>query len=338
MAITRIIHFGAEVGNTYELDGTENNISASTTSPKTGSYCYLGNALNSTCYIQQSISSTYQTRFGYHFRITSWTTSNAYNSVELRNGGTILAYLLIHRGTTTMSLYVGGVLRDTYIYSWNVSVWEHFGFDVKIDSSNGWVKIYLAGSEILSYQGNTGSTQINNIRVGKTSGFVDGTFTIYLDDLYFDDTTGEASPTAPPIKKFYPINVNGDGNYSQWTPIPTGSHYQNVDERPPNDNTDYLEAVTGSLLDSFTMTTFTLDTNENIIAMIPFVIAKRGSTTEKISLGTRSSGTDSLGTAQDLSTSYDYYWERQTTGSLGFDWNQSYLDSVEVLINSTGTY
>jgi hypothetical protein len=88
------------------------------------------------------------------------------------------------------------------------------------------------------------------------------------------------------------------------------------------------------------MSTFTLDANEDIIAMIPFAIARRANVTEQIALGTRSSGTDSVGSDQDLTLSYDtgYVWERQVTGSLGAPWNQSYMDSVEVMIRSAGTY
>jgi hypothetical protein len=160
----------------------------------------------------------------------------------------------------------------------------------------------------------------------------------YFDDIYVDDTTGEGSPTAPRIKRFYPLIPNADGTYSQWTPSTGTSHYELVDERPPDDDTTFLEAITGTLVDSFDMSTFVLDTNEDIVAMIPFVFAKRGSTTELIALGTRSSGTDSIGSDQSLSTNHDYVWERQTTGSLGAPWNQSYMDSVEVIIRSAGTY
>jgi len=335
--VDRIWQSGMESGDIDEIDSVVNS-SASSADKYTGTYSMLCAATNNTCYGIKSVPATRQIRLGYHIKATSWSTLDADTQcLTVRSVSATLAYLDYNYVNGTLRLYVNGAIRDTYL-PYSILAWRHIALDVNIDSSSGWVKVYLDGSEVLSYTGNTGNADIRFVWFGKTSGISGGFHAVYIDNMYIDDTTGESSPTAPPIKKFYPINVNGDGNYSQWTPVPTGSHYQNVDERPPNDDTDYLEAVTGSLLDSFTMTTFTLDTNENIIAMIPYVFAKRGSTTEQISLGTRSSGTDLVGNAQDLSTNYDYIWDRQVTGSLGFDWNQSYLDSVEVIINSTGTY
>jgi len=342
MTISRLWQTGFESGSDSEIsyiDGGGSVISAS--GPYTSTYCLRHPISSHNMDVRQSFTGTKQIRGGFFLQYGVGSTGDGKPIFRIYTGGvggTLYIEVNASASSTDMNLEVLGSKKDDYYYI-PANTYFHFGYDIKIDSSNGWAYIYINGSLAMSFDGNTGSSNINIIRIGPASGAT--TFDlglVIIDDIYIDDTTGEISPTAPPIKRFYGINVNGDGNYSQWTPVPTGSHYGNVDERPPNDDTDYLEAVTGSLLDSFTMTTFTLDTNEDIIAMIPYVFAKRGSTTEKLSLGTRSSGTDLIGSDQDLSTSYDYIWERQVTGSLGFDWNQSYLDSVETIINSTGTF
>jgi len=342
MAITRIWQGGAESGSIEEFSSYKSGASASAAQKYTGSYSFALNfgLLSASHWASQSIPSTRQVRVAGQWLPSGITTTNVGYLYGLRGSGASELVYIRYAGTSAANpfyLYVGGVLRDTQSNAFVGSTWIHIGIDAYINSSVGWVKVYANGQEILSYTGNTGNSDIIDFILGRSAQPASYS-TEYFDDLYIDDTTGESSPNSPYIKKFYSLNVNGDGAYSQWTPIPTGSHYANVDDRPPDDDTSYLEAVTGSLLDSFTMTTFTLATNEDIVAMIPFAFAKRGSTTEQISLGTRSSGTNLIGTAQDLSTSYDYVWERQVTGSLGFDWNQSYMDSIEVIINSTGTY
>jgi len=335
MTITRVWQSGGESGSLSEFDSIVGSPTISSADKVTGIYSLQITTNNQRGIV--TVPSTRQLRIGFYFNPGSANGSNEKPVVSLLNVTQIAG--INQRQTDANSpliLDFAGTDRDI-VYGENTpSTWFHLGIDVKIDSSAGWGKVYKNGVEILSYSGDTGNLDIEQVAFGNIGG--DSPGTQYYDDMYIDDTTGEASPTGPPIKKFYALNVNGDGTYSQWTPNTGSSHYQLVDERPPDDDTTYLEAVTGSLLDSFNMTTFTLDTNEDIIAMIPFAFAKRGSTTEKISLGTRSSGTNLIGTDQNMPVTYGYVWERQVTGSLGFEWDQSYMDSVEVIINSTGTY
>jgi len=341
MAYTRRHQSGLESGDVDEFDSVT-DASIGTSNTYTGTYCLSKTVLSQNVDIRQGFADTRQIRGGFFMRYGIG--GSVFNGKFLFRvysggvGGTRHVDVRATANSTDMNLYVFGTKRGEYYYI-TPDTYFHFGFDVKINGTVGWAYIYINGSLVMSFDGNTGSIDINTIQIGpNSSASADSIDPFYMDDFYIDDSTGESSPTAPPIKRFYSLTPNGDGNYSQWTPIPTGSHYQKVDERPPNDNTDYLEAVTGSLYDSFDMTTFTLDTNENIIAMIPYVFAKRGSTSEQIALGTRSSGTDSVGDDKDLSVAYDYVWDRHVTGSLGFEWNQSYLDSVEIIIKSAGTY
>jgi len=333
MTITRIWQAGCETGDLSEFDVINFDFTISSGTFYTGYYSFADTGKDNR-YGQKTIPATRQIRLGFY--CFDGTNPVGSNRLDILDGSSNTLVSLLFDSGNEVSLLVGGINRDSDFLQ--TGDWKHYSLDIYIDSTSGWVKVYVDGSEKLSYTGNTGNSDIRYIKFGKLDS-VGITDNFFYDDIYIDDTTGESSPSAPPIKRFYPLNVNGDGNYSQWTIKPSGTnHYEMVDERPPDNDTTYLEAVTGSLLDSFDMTTFILDNNQNIIAMIPFVIAKRGSTTEQLSLGTRSSGTNLIGNAQDLSTSYNYMWERQVTGSLGFDWNQSYLDSVEVIINSTGTY
>jgi hypothetical protein len=325
MAIDRVWQAGAETGNTDEFDSIS-GFSVSSGTFHTGAYSFLTAANHRGI---QGVPDTRQLRTGFfhnpqNYSVATNATYVTIGNITIRQNGI----------TKAITLYISGVEQGLEPGIVGITDFYHLGIDAYIHSASGWAYVYVDGAEVMSFNGNTGDADITQIIYG----FLGGGAVQYWDDFYIDDMTGEASPTAPPIKRFYPLIPNGDGNYSQWTPIPTGSHYLNVDDRPSDGDTSYLESVSAGLYDSFTMDTFTLDTNEDIIAMIPFSLAKRGSTTELLALGTRSSGTDSIGSSQNLSTSYNYVWERQTTGSLGSSWNQSYMDSVEVVIISTGTY
>jgi len=336
MAITRIWQTGWESGSTSEVTSEVGGYTVNAVSARTGSYSIYGYPANSNWYFIQTFPGTRQVRLGCGWLKTDDGTIEG-QLISIRDSSGVLIQLNLINSTTNLRLKVGGsnvdITTDSPVFQSNI--WYHIGIDCKIDSSSGWAYVYLNGTNVLSYSGNTGNTDLERIDFG-TYTAQGGTVQIHRwDDLYLDDTTGESSPTSPELKKFYPLTPNGDGNYKQWNP--TGSsHYNLVDERPPG--ADYVYAITGSLYDSYNMSTFTLDVNENIIAMIPYVIAKRDYSTEQIALGTRSSGTDLVGSDQDLSLSYDYYWERQITGSMGSSWDQSYLDSVEVVIKSAGTY
>jgi hypothetical protein len=303
---------------------------ASTNQQKSGLYSFKDG--DQSHYGYQQIPGTRQVRIGFYVYGNTFANNERFAVRDI--SANRLVSLSWHLDGT-VDLLVAGDIKDTE-GGMNIEDWSHVGIDIYIHSSSGWVRVYLDGSEVMMFDGNVGDADIVDVAFGHF--ITAGNYPMYYDDIYIDDTTGEVSPTTPNIKRLYPINPNADGNYTQWTPSTGTSHYEMVDERPPDDDATFLEAITGSLYDSFDMSTFILDNNEDIIAMIPFVFAKRGSTTEQIALGTRSSGTDSVGSDQDLSTSYNYVWERQTTGSLGSPWNQSYLDSVEVIIKSAGTY
>jgi hypothetical protein len=72
-------------------------------------------------------------------------------------------------------------------------------------------------------------------------GFIALLASLSLGNLAFADTTGSLLPTA-------------DGNYTQWTASPAGSHYVNVDDSSCNGNTDYNETLTTGNRDSYVVT------------------------------------------------------------------------------------
>jgi hypothetical protein len=338
MSIVRLWQSGLETGSLDEFSLTAGTPAASTAQKNTGNYSLLCNANSE--YGLVTISPIRQVRVGFFFNPMTISTSTEVQILDLRESDGTQLVGIHQKGTTANSpliLDVAGTDQDTEIGANTPSTWFHLLIDVYIDSSSGWATVYKDGIEILSFSGNTGNADIEQVLFGFPSSVNGGNQ--YWDDMYIDNTSGEGAAQSGPILYFYSVTPNADGNYSQWLGSDGDStnNYQLVDEIPPSDS-DYVVTTGTNNLDSYNMSTFTLDTGEVIEAIIPTVRVKRTSTTEQIVLGSRLSSTDLLGVVQDPGTSFDYLFQRLTGTPAGANWQQSDLDSVELLIASTGTY
>jgi hypothetical protein len=347
MTITRRWQAGAEPQDFSEFSGTigNGNTTIFTSSPKTGgaSFRFYGPA-SDTCYGYVAIPATRQIRGGLFFRIDS-VSATFWRFFTLNTPAGGLVDLRYTRSNGGVSLWVNNSQIDE-ITSCSPGTWYHIGFDIKIHPTDGWAKFYLDGILILSFEGNTGDVDITTLYTGKVSGSYSGgsglgtSFTLIVDDLYIDDTTGESTPQTVPIKRFFPAIADGNGYYSQWTGSDGNQvdNYALVDETPPNADTDYVQALSADLLDSYAMSTYTLQANESCVAIIPYAVVKRTGTTEQLALGTRLSSTDLVGSDQNPPTAYGVLWERQETKPGGGAWTQSDIDGFEAVIKSRGTY
>lgn len=337
MSIVRRWQSGFETGSLAEI--TYSTMSIGTSLPKTGTYHLNQLSSSQGINVYKNFTGTRQIRGGFYYRHGAAGSGTSVRIFRVRSGATVHVGIRLSPSSTVALLEILGTQQDSYS-DLPTNDYYHLGYDIKIDSSAGWVRIYLDGTEILSFDGNTGNADIDTLHWGPNSGSgADAYGAVYLDDIYLDNATGEGSPSAPPILRFYAITPNADGNYSQWLGSDGDStnNYQLVDERPPSDS-DYVLVTGTNKLDSYNMTTFTLGAGEYIEAIIPTVRTKRTGATEQIVLGSRLSSTDLLGTIQNPGTSFGYLFERLTGTPSGADWQQSDLDSVELLIASTGTY
>jgi hypothetical protein len=125
--------------------------------------------------------------------------------------------------------------------------------------------------------------------------------------------------------------VTGAGNYTQFTPS-AGSNYQNVDESPPNNDTDYNETATVNNIDSFTHAA--LSASPLSIAAVQVFVRARNTTSGAGSIAPlcRSGSTDSVGTAVALSTSFATFGTVYTNDpATGSPWaNAAAVDASEI--------
>jgi hypothetical protein len=344
MTIERIWQSGFESGSINELpavNGSGMSIQVAATD-LTGSYCLRHYPDNPTR-LEIDFTATNQARVGFRYR-----TDSGYSTTEIvrfqTSAGAADVFEIRHATAGgILTLYINDVLQDTsYGNILLLGQTRHISMDCKVDAASGWCKVYLDGEEIMSYSGNTGSTQIERLCIGNNTDVGSGQRYTYFDDIYVDDTTGEGSTTVPPLLKFFWVAPDGNGNYSQWDGSDGNSvdNYQLVDEIPPS-TADYVETSTTAEFDSYTMGSRTLETNETINAVIPIAYVRREESTEEIALGTRLSSTDVVSSGLIPSNTYTYgsfYWDRQTTKPGGGSWGQADINAFEAILKSEGSY
>jgi hypothetical protein len=247
----------------------------------------------------------------------------------------------IHNTGSDLTLEVGGTSRAYAVGALPTTAFAHFGVSVKINSSAGWITIYKDGVAILTYSGNTGNADMVLTRFGTPDQSI--TYT-YYDDLYIDDTTGEAAAATVPDRRFAYVLPNADGNYSQCAGS-DGNSVNNsllVDEQPHNSETDYVEATALDQKDTYNMATITLPTGNSIAAVIPYAYARKtdAAAATLITNTIRTGGVDLNGADQALASAYGIpLWTRfvkQADGAT--DWNQAALDALEVGFVGRGAF
>lgn len=244
-------------------------------------------------------------------------------------------------GGRILQLRNSGVVEDIFT-SVQPERWYHYGLDFKRHATSGWFYFYLDGVEVMSFDGNTGSTSIKSLCLGNYPGI--GTYIsiwTYFDDLIIEDSTGEASPAKISNYRYTLLKPNGVGNYTNWGPS-AGSNYECVDEIPPLlTSEDFVAAGATALKDSYALEDLSIASSAEIQSVIPHAVTKKESAEDMtIKLGTRLSSTDLQSSGLALPTSYgpNFPTERQTTKPGGGAWSDADVDATEVLIESAGTY
>jgi hypothetical protein len=349
MTVTRIFQTGFELQHSSETDhytiaygtsaytintiGSRVKTGAASAVVGTGAYPF-----------GKLFSSTTQIRGGFFFRYAGSIGSSTYTFVAFVTG----TYEIIigkNLATNDFDLVVNGTVRDSVAFATAFPLEDtfyHVGVAMKADSSTGFVSVYVDGVQQLTWTGNTGTSITGFYATGRTNGLV-GWSSVYVDDFYVDDTVGEAD-AAPPSPRFSFLLPNGAGNYTNWT-ANTGSNYAAVDETgAPDDETTYVYATSSGVQDSYALTNttagVTVPAGYAIDAVIPIAWARKtdAGTASTLKLGTRLSGTNAIGSAQSLTTSFGPVWERQTTDPGAGAWSEADIDSTEIVLESAGAF
>lgn len=122
-----------------------------------------------------------------------------------------------------------------------------YQFELKVNISGAW-ELRALGVTIASGSGaNFGATNIGAINIGRAN-----VITNQYDDLYVCDLSGSVNNDFIGDARIQTNLPTGDGAVAQWTPSTGVNHFANVDDVPPNDDTDYNSDATVGHIDTFT--------------------------------------------------------------------------------------
>ena len=264
---------------------------------------------------------------------------------SLFDGGVAGTLVLdVYFTATTIYAYAGATQLGTWAGVNDLLVrngYRHLGFDFKADASSGWFYLYLDGTAIISYTGQTnqGASTFDTFCFGPHTSS-DNFYNLYTDGCYFDNTTGEGSAAIAPLVWWKHLRASADGNYSEWVGSDGNSvnNYQLIDESYIGVNTaDYVQGTTTGDQDSYNILNTdgaTYDSISDITGingvLVEVVALEEAATSEQYRPFLRYSSTDSTGTAIDLTTSYDFYQEIFTTPPGGGSWTRDIIDSTEI--------
>ena len=344
MAWSRLFQCGFEFRDVNELDTNVSYGSASssisTTNHNTGTASYIaggsayprGKAIAGT--------STLSIRTGCYFK-TAGTNAGKEGCLFVITGSKTII-VTYDTYDNLLRLRVDGTIVDSIALSstvmTTVNVWYNLGIYVYSDSTNGRIGFYIGGELILEYDGNTG-TYINGIYAGGSYDSSSYNASTYLDDFYADYSTSLESETAPPNLLFDAIKPTGD-NTVAWSTFGSASHYANIDDTTPDSDSTYNYVTVANVADSCSLANFTVPSGFSIAAAIPTMIAKKTSavTDPTLLIGMNENSTDAYGSGQSLTTTYAYYWERQTVAPDTDAWDDTNIDAANLIYKSGGTF
>ena len=143
----------------------------------------------------------------------------------------------------------GGTILQTSAACLNTNAWNYITGTIFVDNSGTW-DIYCNGVQVLNGSGDTQAqvtAQVGGITIGTGA-------TYWADSLWIWQHTGSFNNTHPGltaeqvVSAFLPV---GAGTTTGLTPS-AGSNWQNVDEAPPNSDTDY-NAGASNAFDTYAM-------------------------------------------------------------------------------------
>jgi hypothetical protein len=200
------------------------------------------------------------------------------------------------------------------------SGWHHIQIHLIKHATDGIFTTHINGIQDINFTGNTGAGTVNYLGLFCDSGGSKQHSYLYLDDMVIQ--TGDW----PGDVRIEPLLLNGD-DAVQWTRSAGGDNYALVDEVPPSD-ADYVYSETDGHKDLYTLADF--DTADKTpVFVVQWCRAKKDEAAAHQAKLVLDDGTESVGDAEDLDTSYVSLQRIHETKPSGGVWTDAALDALK---------
>lgn len=231
--------------------------------------------------------------------------------------------ITLRRGTTT-----GTVLASAPAGTITAGAWNYFELKAVVDSAAGSYEVRMNGATLFS--GSATNTQAQ--ATANVDGIELGSATSYIDDFYLLDLTGSSpwNDFLGPVQSVA-LMPTADGASAQWTQSTGVSQFGCIDEKPANDDTDYVSAASTGLLDlCSTQTVGGTDTVLGVAqrAMVRKTDAGVAQLTPTLRIGT----TNYAGTTQAIGDTYTVISQLyQTSPATAVQWTAAEVNGAQLV-------
>lgn len=229
-------------------------------------------------------------------RLTDGTTDHI--SITVDTDGT----LRVRRGNGS-----GTILGSSAAGLIPTNAWFHLEIKVLISDTVGTVEVRFNGVTKIGPLTSQDTASSANIYVGYV-----GFLASKVDDVVIWDTSRALNNNFLGDVKVETIFPDSAGSTTQFTPS-SGSNYQNVDENPPNDDTDYNEDATVNDIDLYNLGALTTTSGAIKAVQVIGRMRKTDAGAREAAVIQKSSATTTVGTTQALGTSFVTYRELNET-------------------------
>lgn len=229
--------------------------------------------------------------------------------VGFRDSGTVQLDVRVTPVPHRIRVTRNGTTLATGVTNLIPSTWYHLSLDAVIDPTTGSFDVKLNGVTEISGSGvNTRATANSSANQVQVLGAGPGmTGASYIDDFVFGDNSGPSNTAAIGDVRVEAILPTAAGAFSEWTPS-AGSNWQNVDDVPANDDTDYNSSATATAKDTFAMANVTPTAGTVKAIQYALYARKDDAGSRVIAPMSRQSGVDYVSaTSHPLGNSYAYY-------------------------------
>jgi len=239
-----------------------------------------------------------------------------------------------------------GTVLGTSTLAVSFNTWHYLEFMATIHDTAGVVEVRADGIQYLYLTGqdtkattnayvsaiclsNVWNNNPGTAQYGMGTGATTTGFKVWFDDLYFNSNAGSKNNGFLGDRRVQSLFPTGAGNYAQWTPL-SGQNYQNVDENPPNDDTDYNSTGTVGNKDSFAMGDLSSLTGEVDAVMVLSRARAEDAGSPKHRALIRSGGVDGESSDFTLDTTYKSLAAIfETSPSTSLDFTVAEVNSIE---------
>lgn len=235
---------------------------------------------------------------------------------RLKSDGTIVA---TRNGTTL----------GTTILALSATVYYHLQLKVLFHASAGTVDILVNGVNWLSLTGQntkaSSNATANQVQIGPSNDGNSGC--VYDFDDFWSDDAGTLHGDCRVESKL----PTGDGTTDNFTRSTGATNFSNVDDNPPNDDTDYNSTANAGDIDLYTFPA--LSTASGTVKAVMTVPVLRNDNAGSVTAASvyRSGGTNFFGTTNTVgSTTYAVYADIQATDpNTGSAWTVSNVNAAQ---------